>query len=86
MKQVRRANVILTIKDDQVDRFIQKGYDLLDDVGNVVRSHETNDPEELQKRLKEAEQVIQKLELEIKQLKEKKAEPVSKKSAPKKKS
>lgn len=34
--EVRRGNEYLTIPEDAVDRYIAKGYDVLDAVGNVV--------------------------------------------------
>ena len=34
---VKRGNVVLTINAELVDRYIAKGYDLIDKTGNVIK-------------------------------------------------
>ena len=40
---VRRGNVYLTVPTNLVDRYLAKGYDVVDERGNVVKSSEPND-------------------------------------------
>ena len=40
---VRRGNVFLTVSTNLVDRYVAKGYDVVDEHGNVVKSSEPND-------------------------------------------
>lgn len=40
---VKRGNVFLTVPTNLVDRYVAKGYDVVDERGNVVKSSEPND-------------------------------------------
>ena len=79
MAYIQRANVILEVKDDQVDRFVNEGYDVIDmntgkiitksvprDITGLTRAY--NEHTEEIKRLKEENA---KLTSEIKKLKSK---------------
>ena len=37
MALVQRANVILEVKDDAVERMLDMGYNLIDEMGNVLQ-------------------------------------------------
>ena len=69
---VKRANVILEIKADQVDRFTAQGYDILDDKGNVVKQSVPTDVNALRKAFVEHTETIKQLEARIKELQAKK--------------
>lgn len=43
MAKVRRANVILDIKDSEIDFYLTKGFNVIDEVGNVIREAIPND-------------------------------------------
>lgn len=69
MARIRRANVILTVKDTEVDRYIDLGYVQLDDNGTVIKKGIPSTVEELRKAYKEHEELIAKLQAEIAELK-----------------
>lgn len=69
MVRVRRANVILEIKDDQVERFLDMGYDVLDANGKVSQKAPLKDAGSLQIALAEARTEIAALKEEITRLK-----------------
>lgn len=62
MAIVERGNVVLEVADDDVDRYINKGYSLTDGHGNVLRRAIPRDVGELQ-------HLVVKYEAEIKELK-----------------
>lgn len=66
---VKRANVVLTINADDVERYIKKGFDVLDANGVVVKSATPNDINTLQKAYVEHLAEIKALKEEIAQLK-----------------
>ena len=37
MKCVKRANVVLRVDDDAVEKYLKDGYDLMDEKGAIVR-------------------------------------------------
>lgn len=37
MALMQRANALLRVKDDQVDRLLNEGYNLIDDAGHIVK-------------------------------------------------
>ena len=41
MAKVKKLNVELTVADNLVEEYLEKGYSLLDEKGNVVRKKET---------------------------------------------
>lgn len=71
MTQVRRANVVLTIKDDQVERFLDMGYDVLDTTGAVVKESAPRDPNVLRRAYLEHEAEIARLKDELRVANEK---------------
>lgn len=74
---VRRGGSYLTIPALAVDRYIAKGYDVVDDAGNIIQSGTPNDINILKRAYEEHVAEIKKLKEEIEQLKSQpKAEPV----------
>ena len=69
MVKVKRANVILTIEEDQIDKYIEKGYSVLDQNGNVVKAGAPKDVGALQALLQEKDVEIANLKKEIERLK-----------------
>lgn len=84
--QVRRANVYLRVPQDEVSRYIAKGYDVVDDKGNVLKASVPNDLGTLQKAFLDKNAEIKSLKAEIGALKEelselkKQAQPAKKTS------
>ena len=74
---VRRGGSYLTIPVLAIDRYIAKGYDVVDNSGNIVQSGTPNDVNILKRAYEEHVAEIKKLKEEIAQLKSQpKAEPV----------
>lgn len=69
MVTVKRANVILTIEDDEVDKYYEKGFSILDAFGNVVKEGAPKEIGALQKLLQEKEVEVATLTKEIERLK-----------------
>ena len=44
---VKRGNVVLTINAELVDRYVAKGYDLIDKTGNVIKKSVPTDLDSL---------------------------------------
>lgn len=80
MTQVRRANVILTIKDDQVERFLDMGYDVIDEKGDIVQKSAPKSVEALSEALDNSQKKIAELEKEIEALKKARKTTAQKKS------
>lgn len=55
MAKVRRQNVVLTIKDEDVKHYIDLGYKVIDDFGNVIAGEE---PDYKQLYFQEREKVL----------------------------
>lgn len=70
---VQRANTILQVPEEWVDRYIDQGYDVLDSDGKVIQKSIPKDLGTLQKAYVEHTAKIKELEKEIEQLKMKKA-------------
>ena len=70
---VQRANTILQVPEEWVDRYIDQGYDVLDSNGKVIQKSIPKDLGTLQKAYVEHTAKIKELEKEIEQLKMKKA-------------
>lgn len=68
MKYVKRANVVLEVKDDSVPYYLNLGYDVIDNNGNVVQKAVPNDLGTLRKFYVEAKEKIEKLEARIAEL------------------
>lgn len=69
---VQRANVILDVPEEWLDRYLDEGYSVIDAKGNIIRSAIPKDVGILQKAYLEHTQRIKELEEEIEQLKQKK--------------
>ena len=82
MARIQRANVLLDVKDSEVDYYIGLGYNLLDDNGNVAKAAVPNDLGTLQHCYRQHIAKISELETKVKQLESKLAE--AEKPAPKK--
>ena len=67
MALVKRENVVLDIKDDQLDRYLSMGYCQIDDKCRVIKESTKKDVESLLKRCAEQEKKINALEGEIKE-------------------
>lgn len=68
MVQVKRANVVMRIPDSEVKRYLDMGYDILDDEGNVITKTVPTDIGTLQKAFKDMQREIAELERENKEL------------------
>lgn len=68
---VQRANVILDVPEEWVDRYLDEGYDVIDDKGNVIKKSIPRDLGTLQKAYMDHVRKIEELESEIKELKTK---------------
>lgn len=74
---VKRGGSYLRIPALAVERYMAKGYDVVDEAGNVLQGNIPNDINVLKNAYKEHVEEIKKLKEEIAQLKAKpKAEPV----------
>lgn len=70
MIKVQRANVILSIRSDEKEEYMQKGYSVIDDVtGKVIEEAISSDVNLLQKQVKEYRDTISAKDAEIKKLK-----------------
>ena len=65
MAYIKKANVVLRVKDSEVDYYINLGYDQIDENGKVIRKTVPNDLHELQKAYKDKDEEIAKLKDEI---------------------
>lgn len=74
--QVRRSNVYLRIPANEVDRYVEKGYDVLDNQCNVIRQSIPTDVKALQRAYEDHVAEIARLKAEIEALKSEKAETV----------
>ena len=81
MAIVQRANVLLTVPDTEVDKYIAKGYSVLDASGNVIKQHVPTELIQLQKAYSDHVEQIKQLTSEIARLKSQLAE-VKNASAP----
>ena len=67
--RVRRGNVFLTISPSNVDRYLGKGYDIVDETGEVVKESTPNDVASLKIAYEKHIAEIERLKKEIAQLK-----------------
>lgn len=70
---VQRANTVLQVPEEWVDRYIDQGYNVIDNKGNVIKKSIPRDLGTLQKAYVEHTAKIEELEAEIEELKVKKA-------------
>lgn len=70
MVTVKRANVILDVKDSEVEHYFNIGYDILDENGNVIRPSVPKDIQTLQKAYVDDKAEIKALLEEVESLKD----------------
>jgi len=86
MAKVRRANVVLTIKEEQVQRYVDQGYDVINENGDVIKKSVPKDIGTLTKAYHDHLAEIDKLKAEIATLKaQQKEKSVSDEEKPKRK-
>lgn len=76
--RVQRANVILDIRPEDKDRYMEQGFSVIDARGNVLEEAMPKDVLELQRMVNELRAEIEKKDKEIESLKKKK--PAGKKA------
>ena len=69
--RIRRANVVLDIRPEDKDRYMEQGYSVIDDKGNVLEEALPKDVNELQKMVKELREELVQKDKEIEALKKK---------------
>ena len=69
MAIVKRANVVLNVRDYEVERYKNEGYDVIDEAGNIIEATIPTDLNTLQKAYVDSVEKIKKLEAEIAELK-----------------
>ena len=62
MVRVERGNVVLKVKEHEVQRYLTLGYNVTDDDGNVLKGAIPNDLGTLQKHYIESKKKIEELE------------------------
>lgn len=65
MVNVRRANVLLTIPEDDLNKYMSQGYSLVDERGNIIKESIPNDLVQLQKAYTEHTEIIKQKDSEI---------------------
>ena len=65
MVNVRRANVLLTIPEDDLNKYMSQGYSLVDGRGNIIKESIPNDLVQLQKAYTEHTEIIKQKDSEI---------------------
>lgn len=70
MVKVRKGNVVMTIKESEVSRYIDLGYDVIDNNGNILQKSIPNDIVALKTAYKQHLEEIKALTEEIRVLKE----------------
>lgn len=68
MVKIQRANTILDIDDEDVSKYVNLGYNVIDDKGNIIQEAIPNDVGVLQRAYIEHRRKIEHLENEIKEL------------------
>lgn len=64
MKKVQRANRLLTVPDDTVEKYLSDGYNLVGEDGTILRRGVTKNAADLVKELEAAKKRIAELEAE----------------------
>lgn len=70
MAKVKRANVFLTIPDEDIHKYFAKGYSIVDDYGKVIKQSIPTELSQLQRAYSEHEELIKQKDLEIARLNE----------------
>lgn len=68
MVKIQRANTVLDIEDEDVERYVNLGYNVIDNRGNILREAIPNDVGVLQMAYIENRRKIEQLEKQIKEL------------------
>lgn len=69
MVTVKRANVVLTVEADEVEKYFEKGYSVIDENGNVIKASAPTEVGALQKALQDKDVEIAKLKKELEKAK-----------------
>ena len=70
MVKVQRGNVVLTISDNAIDRYMNMGYDVVDEKGNVKQISTPTDLKALQHAYVNNAKTIKELQARIEELEE----------------
>lgn len=70
MTYVKRANVVLEIDENNIQHYLELGYNVIDDKGNIIVPAIPNDLGELRRFYVEAKAEIEKLNARIAELEE----------------
>ncbi len=76
--RIKRANVVLDVRPEDKDRYMEQGYSVIDAKGNVLEEAMPKDVLELQRMVTELRAELEKKNKEIENLKKKK--PAEKKA------
>lgn len=68
MVRVERANVVLHVKDEEVQHYLSLGYNVTDEMGHIIQESIPNDLGVLRKFYKEGKEKIKVLEARIAEL------------------
>lgn len=71
MAYIQKANVVLRVKDSEVEYYLNLGYNLIDEQGKIIREAIPNDIHVLQKHFIESKKTIDDLKKEVVELKAK---------------
>ena len=69
MNIVQRANVVLKVRDEEVDKYLARGFSLLNENGEVIRSATPNDLATFKEAYIRQSKEIEDLNLQIEELK-----------------
>lgn len=69
---VQRANAILQVPEEWVDRYLDQGYDIIDAHGNVIKASMPKDLGTLQKAYVDHIKEIEELKQQVEELKQRK--------------
>ena len=68
MAIVKRANVVLRVTDAELDKYLAKGYNVIDESGNIVREADPNDVPSLKAAYVKHKEEIAELKAQISEL------------------
>lgn len=69
MAEVQRGNVFLTVSEDEINKYMAKGFSVVDERGRVIRQSVPTELGPLQKAYSEHVETIKKLTAEVEKLK-----------------
>ena len=69
MAQVQRGNVFLTVSDNELEKYMAKGFSVVDEMGNVIKQSFPTELRQLQKAWSEHVEIIKQKDEEIARLK-----------------